>query len=160
MSSLRTPIKDTMLPWMGTAQTNQSKMSSYMLQHSESKNNLNKNKVIKKQKSSAPKKNKTPTKTDSSTLSAWYFEKNKHTNRLLDYINITPKQSNLPDKDPDPPWGAPHTSKSSTTMRIWYTNPCGIGIDAYDIKSHSSFEFLRHHSKCDIVCLAETNVHW
>jgi len=46
------------------------------------------------------------------------------------------------------------------TVKVWFTNPCGVGIDPNKIKSHNSFYFLRYKSKCDIFVFAETNFNW
>ena len=57
-------------------------------------------------------------------------------------------------------YGDTFTRKSDGTTRIWFTNPCGIGVNPHEIKSHDSFNFLRKKSKADIFGLAETNVNW
>jgi len=57
-------------------------------------------------------------------------------------------------------YGLPYTSKASDVIRVWYTNPCGIGVNPNHLKSDDSFSFLRSKSKCDVFGLAETNVHW
>ena len=63
-------------------------------------------------------------------------------------------------KDNDEYFGMPHTSKASNVTRLWFTNPCGIGVDPNHPKSDTSFSYLQKKSKCDIFGLAETNVHW
>jgi len=74
----------------------------------------------------------------------------------LMHTNPTPKTQS----DDDPYWGHSFRTKPSKVIRIWYTNPCGIGLDSDDIKSHASFTFLKNKSKSNIVCFSETNVHW
>ena len=60
----------------------------------------------------------------------------------------------------DPYFGDKHTHKSSGNIRVWYTNPCGVGLDPHHPKSDDSFNFLKNQSQCDIFGLAETNVRW
>ena len=60
----------------------------------------------------------------------------------------------------DETWGDLFTHKNINTVRVWYTNPRGLGINPNGTKSHSTFQFLYRRSKADIVCLAETNLRW
>ena len=62
--------------------------------------------------------------------------------------------------DTDTYYGMKHTVKASNVTRLWFTNPCGLGVDPLHPKSDSSFNYLKKKSKCDIFGLAETNVHW
>lgn len=57
-------------------------------------------------------------------------------------------------------WGDSYKQKSHNNVRIWYTNPNGLGINPTGSKSHSTFSFLYHKSMSDITCLAETNLNW
>ena len=57
-------------------------------------------------------------------------------------------------------WGTTYKEKAANTIRIWYTNPNGLGVNPMGPKSHSTFSFLHHSSKADIICLAETNLNW
>ena len=57
-------------------------------------------------------------------------------------------------------WGSSYKEKAEKTIRVWYTNPNGLGVNPTGPKSHSTFSFLFHKSKADIVCLAETNLNW
>ena len=56
--------------------------------------------------------------------------------------------------------GSSYSSKATDSIRLWYTNPCGLGVDPSHIKSDDSFSFLKSKSRCDVFGLAETNVHW
>ena len=51
-------------------------------------------------------------------------------------------------------YGDKYNIKPDGVTRIWFTNPCGIGVNPNDIKSHDSFNFLRRKSKTDIFGLA------
>ena len=57
-------------------------------------------------------------------------------------------------------WGTNYRHKSSNTIRVWYTNPNGLGLNPTGTKSHSTFSFLYHKSQAYIVSLAETNLNW
>ena len=82
-----------------------------------------------------------------------YFQSNK----ICDYMRMRNKEENYAVEES---YGDPYTTKFEETIRLWYTNPCGIGIDSTSLKSDDSFYFLRNKSKCDVFGLAETNVHW
>ena len=58
------------------------------------------------------------------------------------------------------PWDDAYKIKNNDTIRIWYTNPCGLGLNPNNSKSHNAFAFLSHHSQADVICLAETNLRW
>ena len=62
--------------------------------------------------------------------------------------------------DINEPWGDTYKTKTDGVIRIWYSNPCGLGLNPTNSKSHNAFAFLSHHSQADIVCLAETNLRW
>ena len=83
-----------------------------------------------------------------------YSQSNKIYNYLVNTTN--PEAKN----DEESTYGATHTLKSKDTIRLWFTNPCGLGVDPFSFKSDDSLHFLRHKSKCDIFGLAETNLHW
>ena len=57
-------------------------------------------------------------------------------------------------------WGDNFTTKSQNSIRIWYTNPNGLGLNPNNTKSHNAFSFMYHKSKADVLCLAETNLRW
>ena len=57
-------------------------------------------------------------------------------------------------------WGDNFTFKHPNTIRIWYTNPCGLGLNPTSTKSHNTFSFMYHRSQSDILSLAETNLRW
>ena len=153
MNTKHSPITDTMLPWMGTVFSNKDKLTSLI------NNNNNKNKNTPY---SSPTTKKTLPFKKSTKMK--YTLKSKSNQRQNDSINqylINHSKPQHPsDSEGDPYWGHPYTSKSPKSIRIWYTNPCGLGLDSDDVKSHASFSFLKQKSKTDIVCFAETNVHW
>ena len=78
---------------------------------------------------------------------------------IYDYFP-SKSQSDKNQDDHDTYYGLKHTTKASNVTRLWFTNPCGIGVDPLHPKSDTSFSFLKNTSKCDIFGLAETNVHW
>jgi len=81
------------------------------------------------------------------------------TNKICDYmVNENWTQNSTTAEEVH--HGHKYQSKLPQTIRLWYTNPCGIGVDPYAQKSDDSFFFLRNKSKMDIFGLAETNVHW
>ena len=57
-------------------------------------------------------------------------------------------------------WGAKYYNKPPNTIRVWYTNPNGLGMNPTGTKSHSTFSFLFHKSQADNASLAETNLNW
>jgi len=152
MKSSNSPITDTMLPWMGTVTNNRDSLAPLI--------NIYNNKSNKKQKNITTK----PTPAKKSIQSKHSITKRHHNDvknaRLDEYLRTSSTNNPEPKSDDDPYWGHSYKSKPPHTIRIWYTNPCGVGLDSNDVKSHSSFSFLKHKSKADIVCLAETNVHW
>jgi len=78
-------------------------------------------------------------------------------NKITDYLTNPIQQ--LPSSG-DEYFGHNHKTKPQNVIRLWFTNPCGLGVDPHHIKSDDSFRFLRNESKCDIFGLSETNVHW
>ena len=116
----------------------------------------NDHRKIKKKKKQAKQQ-----KTESKKI---HFNEKTQKNRMYNYlkptdIESTTHQSKNQIKDPAY-FGEVHTMKADGDIRIWFTNPCGIGIRHDDIKSYDSFRFLRQKSRCDIFGLSETNVHW
>ena len=85
--------------------------------------------------------------------------------KICDYMNINDQyrkelDARITTVNDGEYFGDYHTKKIKESVRVWFTNPCGIGLDPNKIKSHNSFYFLRYKSKCDIFGLAETNVNW
>ena len=81
------------------------------------------------------------------------------TNKIYNYFHQEGNEKNNTN-DGDHYFGMKHTIKASNVTRLWFTNPCGIGVDPQHPKSDTSFSYLCRKSKCDIFGLAETNVHW
>jgi len=79
---------------------------------------------------------------------------------IFDYFQSKKNSDDCNPDDQDPYYGMTHTTKASNVTRLWFTNPCGLGVDPLHPKSDSSFSFLKQKSKCDVFGLAETNVHW
>ena len=81
---------------------------------------------------------------------------------LFEYLpsQFQDRYGNETEENKNQPWGQNYNVKSANTVRIWYTNPNGLGINPTDAKSHSTFAFLYHKSMADIICLAETNLNW
>jgi len=88
----------------------------------------------------------------------------KKKSRISDYMNLNgdykKKLAERIDDDNEEYYGDLHTRKQDKTVRIWFTNPCGIGIDPYKLKNHNSMSFLCYRSRCDLVGLAEINLNW
>jgi len=128
-----------------------SKLNVCVVNNNKSKNK-NKNKVPKKKS----QKNIKPPRSKSSIKKAIQIKRNK---RITEYI--ADSKSTFPNHDSDDQHlGDPYQQKQSEVVRIWYTNPCGIGLNHNNSKSHGSFQFMKSKSKADIIGLAETNVNW
>lgn len=87
------------------------------------------------------------------------FNITTQTNKIYNYMSHG-KDISGSNEDEDPYFGDKHTYKPEDTIRVWYTNPCGLGLDHHHPKSDDSFNFLQHQSQADIFGLAETNVRW
>jgi len=85
------------------------------------------------------------------------FNMKDQSNKITEYMRANTK---MKPSQSDEYFGHTHKSKEQNVIRLWFTNPCGIGVDPNHIKSDDSFRFLKEESKCDIFGLAETNVHW
>lgn len=118
---------------------------------------INSNLIWNNEKNSEKKKRKrTPTNAaPQSKPHDGFYQKNK----ICDYFKNSQYETD-PTPDELKIYGETHTTKATDVIRLWYTNPCGIGVNPYHIKSDESFSFLKSKSKCDVVGLAETNVHW
>jgi len=79
-------------------------------------------------------------------------------NKIFNYM-VNTSNPEAPDQE-ETSYGSTHTIKPKDCIRLWFTNPCGLGVDPFSHKSDDSLHFLRHKSKCDIFGLAETNLHW
>ena len=79
---------------------------------------------------------------------------------LFEYLPIEfqTRYDTIQDNPVDEEWGHTYRTKQPDTVRVWFTNPNGIGINPTGSKSHSTFTFLYRKSRADIVCLAETNL--
>jgi len=104
--------------------------------------------------------NDTPKKKRKTQPKQTRFNRNQQTNKIHSYMKVNPDNLEQTDEQEESLYGLPHTTKSSDVIRLWYTNPCGIGVNPTHLKSDDSFSFLRSKSKCDVFGLAETNVHW
>jgi len=82
----------------------------------------------------------------------------KRIQRITEYV--AESQTNFPNHYEDDTFGDYYKNKERDVIRIWYTNPCGIGINHASSKSHGSLQFLKSKSKADLIGLAETNVNW
>jgi len=79
--------------------------------------------------------------------------------RISEYVADT-KTSFPTHHHEDNTFGDYYKNKDKNVIRIWYTNPCGIGINHASTKSHGSLHFLKYKSRADLIGLAETNVNW
>ena len=57
-------------------------------------------------------------------------------------------------------WGNTYKTKDSDSIRIWLSNPNGLGLNPNNSKSHNAFEFPKKKSQSDITNLVETNLRW
>ena len=93
------------------------------------------------------------------------LQKMQQKKKICDYMNLNEEykkelESKISIAENGEYYGDLHTKKLNESVRVWFTNPCGIGVNPNKIKNHSCFYFLRYKSKCDIYGLAETNVNW
>lgn len=111
-----------------------------------------------------------PTFLDNCINNSTRLHRNNHTNprkssgqtSLFQYLppQFQDRYRNKDEEIKNQPWGQNYNVKLANTVRIWYTNPNGLGINPTNAKSHSTFAFLYHKSMADITCLAETNLNW
>jgi len=142
----------SLLSWIKVTNANSGKVENKC--ESESKKNQQKEykKKLKKKKSEKYKHKK--------NLHQLYQK-----SKICDYMNLHEEYkkelaAKIDSKEDGDHHGDLHTRKNKESVRVWFTNPCGIGIDPNKIKNHNSFYFLCYKSKCDIFGLAETNVNW
>ena len=124
--------------------------------------NIKKNKKCESSKEKQNESNKVKHNKNKRNLNTRHFNENLGKLRMSDFLTGSEsekyKTTNNKDRHDTEQWGDHHNQKDSDSIRVWYTNPCGIGVDARSTKSHGSLRFLKNSSKADVVCLAETNV--
>jgi len=178
MSTQGAPNQYSLWSWLEKDLKNKSIKQKYMLKCDVKLNTNNNNQKINIQNQNAMeseskrksatsrndhRKRKKKKKRDSSTTTTQiHYNVEVQKNRISDYLqphddDLEGDRSASTNSDY---YGEAYTSKADGTIRIWFTNPCGIGINHNDIKSHDSFKFLRQKSRCDLFGLAETNVQW
>ena len=164
MSYQGAPSQTSLWSWLERDLTNKDLIQDYM-----SKNEVKINENERKQKNekttiskrNGHRKMKKKKKTKSVSSEKVQFNQSKQRTRISDYISLNESSKIISSETNDHEYyGDNFTSKADGTTRIWFTNPCGIGVRAYDQKSHESFSFLKNRSRCDIFGLAETNVNW
>jgi len=165
MSSLGAPNQTSLWSWLEKDLKNKDLIQDFML--SSSKDNLNNNnqQIIKNEKKAISKKNrhrkmKRKKKQTNGSSKKVHFNQSRQRTRISDYMDLSTSNKIVSPEDNHEYYGDNYTSKADGTIRIWFTNPCGLGVRAYDQKSHASFSFLKNRSRCDIFGLAETNVNW
>ena len=164
MSNQGAPSQRTLWSWLEKdieTPIPQQKNDKQKINHENARTKSTKRKSRNDHRKTKKRKKKTQPSTSSKKI---YFNEELQTNRIVDYLKLTEAdENNIPDKmnkkNPDY-FGEHHKIKADGTMRIWFTNPCGIGIKHDDIKSHDSFKFLSQKSRCDIFGFSETNVNW
>jgi len=157
MSSQGSPAKETLLPWLKKVPSNEKSIATFM-------SNVDpKDQVYKKEKSKIKRKinsNKPSNKATSVKKSRTTNVDFNEQRRLTEYISHETNHPTTPENENDKNFGSRYTSKPSSSIRFWYTNPNGIGVNWKASKSHASFSFLKNKSKADVIGLAETNVNW
>ena len=92
------------------------------------------------------------------------YNQTKQSSRISDYMDLNQRYQddlNKRVKDVDQTWYRDkYTTKNNGSIRVWFTNPCGLSINPHKLKNHNSLYFLRYKSRCDYFGLAETNVNW
>lgn len=70
---------------------------------------------------------------------------------MFDYLPLS-YQQRFETKSDDPRnelWGDKFTTKMPNTLRVWYTNPCGLELNPNSTKSHNTFSSLSQKpSRC------------
>jgi len=165
MSSERAPSQRNLWSWLEKDISNMGLQQKHNIQQPPIDDRSLQNKITNsKNDHRKAKKKKKKSKQTKSASKQIYFNEKTQTNRMLNYVTVTDMEGNEINRDDgkkDPEYfGEHHTRKADGTLRIWFTNPCGIGIRHDDIKSYDSFKFLCKKSRCDIFGLAETNVQW
>jgi len=177
MSTQEAPNQYSLWSWLEKDLKNKSIKQKYMLKCDVKLNTNNNNQKINIQNKNAMEsesKRKSETsrndhrkrkkkKHKSTKTTRVHFNVEVQKNRISNYLNFKEDDTRVHHEaasiDPEY-YGEAYTSKADGTVRIWFTNPCGIGLNHNDIKSHDSFKFLNRKSRCDIFGLSETNVQW
>jgi len=161
MSLEGAPSQTSLWSWLEKDLTNKNLIQEYMSKSEVILNQPKKRNSKEKTPSTKNRHRKMKKKKKQNTSKKVEFNQTKQRSRISDYLQIpTNMASQLEKKDTSDQYGDNYTSKSDGTIRIWFTNPCGIGVRAYEQKSHESFAFLKNRSRCDIFGFAETNVNW
>ena len=84
----------------------------------------------------------------------------RHQRTIFEYMPFEQQQKHANEMYHNEPWGHSYTSKDSDTIRVWFTNPNGLGLNPINTKSHNAFQFLSKKSQSDVTCLVETNLRW
>ena len=155
MSYQGSPDQVLMRSWLEQISRNKKILASKLYVSVVNKNNKNKN----KNKNKVPKSKSKYVKSRQSKANLKKTIRIKRTQRITEYIADTKHLFPEHDKE-DELCGDSHTQKELGSIRLWYTNPCGLGISHNSSKSHGSFQFIKSKSKADLIGLAETNVNW
>jgi len=163
MSSLGAPSQHTLWSWLLETDLDNQGMQQRMSQQLKSETKPE-NKRKQEEKSRNDHRKAKKKKKNTKNTSKIHFNERTQKNRMHNYLHITDNDGNIkniqsPKKDPDY-FGESYSEKADGNIRIWFTNPCGIGTQHDDVKSYDSIRFLSQRSRCDIFGLAETNVHW
>jgi len=151
MSSKQCQGQETMHPWLERFIPNKSIIASKKLNETTLTNNTKKIKNKNKQKEKNKNKKKKPNQSRRSKLTT--------SQKLEEYLADSDYYQSR-DDEKDTLFGDSYKQKAEGTVRLWFTNPCGIGLDHKNSKSHASLKFMKLKSKSDVVGLAETNVNW
>jgi len=148
----------SMRAWLDRLETNKSKTASIPLYVKLKK------KKKKKDQSEEKKSEKKVKKRNQKAKHSVHTQKHKNqSERIEEYLknrNDVAEVECDEEDEHDQEYGASHTTKDLQSIRMWFTNPCGLGINYRSSKSYSSFKFLKDKSKADLIGLAETNVNW
>ena len=151
MSTRECQDQGTMHPWLERLETNQPIIASIKLKETATPNTEEKKRKEKeKEKENKLKEEKKNTPSKKSTQQ-----------KLREYLADTGTIPIHEDtEEGDTRFGDDYTKKAENSIRLWFTNPCGIGLDHRNSKSHASLKFIKMKSKADLIGLAETNVNW
>ena len=137
-----------------TADSQQEVVTQYFLDQANSNNNHDEN----------PTTAHSPTQPTSVHIPTYQHQPTRRRPRQRSLFDYLPQVYQLrfrnQDQQQNEPWGDSYKHKAKDTIRIWYSNPNGLGVNPVSTKSHNTFSFLHRHSHADVICLAETNLRW
>jgi len=137
-----------MHPWLERQENNKFIIASIEFKETTKSNEENNKKKRKEMKEEKKQKKKKKSKKSSEQ-------------KLIEYLVDTGTIKRRDEEEGgDTKFGDDYTKKSEQSIRLWFTNPCGTGLDHKNSNSHTCLKFIKLKSKADLVGIAETNLNW